>query len=116
MEEQLGSIKCKLVSKCGFKKEKTSIIVKLWVTVVKRATKQTNKGPTQFQVSTAVTIPVRSLKNKDNTNGVTRTSRKMASYGQDHILRGVKQIQQNSNHIMNAIMPESVGYFEIQNL
>ena len=45
MEEQLGSIKCKLVSKCGFKKEKTSIIVKLWVTVVKRATKQTNKGP-----------------------------------------------------------------------
>ena len=45
MEEQLGSIKCKLVSKCGFKKEKTSIIVKLWVTVVKRATKQTNKDP-----------------------------------------------------------------------
>ena len=45
MEEQLGSINCKLVSKCGFKKEKTSIIVKLWVTVVKRATKQTNKGP-----------------------------------------------------------------------
>ena len=45
MEEQMGSIKCKLVTKCGFKKEKTSIIVKLWVTVVKRATKQTNKGP-----------------------------------------------------------------------